>query len=49
MSFNHHPCIDASECESFGGLSHHPMEEMTNTKKKMIKKMSSYNIERIRY
>jgi hypothetical protein len=35
---NHHPCIDASEHESLSGLSHHPMEDVTNTKKGVIKK-----------
>jgi len=35
---NHHPCITASEHKSFGDLSHHPMEERTNTKKGITKK-----------
>jgi hypothetical protein len=38
MSFSHHPCIDANECESFGDFCHHPVEERTNTIKGMIKK-----------
>jgi hypothetical protein len=28
-----HPCIDASECNSFGGFFHHHVEERINTKK----------------
>jgi hypothetical protein len=38
MSPNHHPCINAIKRESFGGVSHHPMEERTNTKNGIIKK-----------
>jgi transcription initiation factor TFIID subunit TAF12 len=38
MFLNHQPCIDISECKSFGGLSHHPVEEKTNTKKGITKK-----------
>ncbi len=48
MSPSHHPCIDASERESFGCFSHHPMAERTNTNKGITKKISSYNIKRIR-
>jgi hypothetical protein len=33
-----HPCIDVSKWESLGSLSHHPMEEKTNTKKRITKK-----------
>ncbi len=33
---SHHPCINTSK--SFGGLSHHPTEEKTNTKKGITKK-----------
>jgi hypothetical protein len=33
-----HPCIDANKHESLGGLSHHPMEERTNTKRGITKK-----------
>jgi hypothetical protein len=38
MSPSRHPCIDASERESFGCFSHHPMEERTNTNKGITKK-----------
>jgi hypothetical protein len=38
MSPNRHPCIDTSKCKSFGDLSHHPVEERTNTKKRKQKK-----------
>jgi hypothetical protein len=38
MSPNCHPCIDTSQLKSFGGLSHHPMEERTNTKNGITKK-----------
>jgi hypothetical protein len=30
MSPNSLPCINTNECEYLGGLSHHPMVEMTN-------------------
>jgi len=33
---SHHPCINTSKC--FDGLSHHPIEERTNTKKGITKK-----------
>jgi hypothetical protein len=32
MSPNSLPRIGANGCEHLGGLSHHPMAEMTNTK-----------------
>ncbi len=32
MCPNSLPCIDVNGCEYLGGLSHHPMVEMTNTK-----------------
>jgi hypothetical protein len=32
MSSNSLPCIDVNGCEYLGGLTHHPMAEMTNTK-----------------
>jgi hypothetical protein len=35
---NHHPCITASKHKYLGGLFHHPMEEMINTKKGIKKK-----------
>jgi hypothetical protein len=38
MSPSCHPCNDANEHEYFGGLSHHLMEEKTNTKKGITKK-----------
>jgi hypothetical protein len=38
MSPSCHPCIDTSEHESLGGLSHHLVEERTNTKKGIIRK-----------
>jgi lysozyme family protein len=43
-----HPCIDVNEHEFLGGFSHHPREEMTNTKKGITKKMPCYNIGRIK-
>jgi hypothetical protein len=33
-----HPCINLSEHEAFGGLFHHPMENVTNTNKGITKK-----------
>jgi hypothetical protein len=33
MSPSHHPCIDVSESEFLGGLSHQPVEERINIKK----------------
>jgi hypothetical protein len=38
MSPNHHPCIDTNKCESLSGISHHLVEEKTNTKKGITKK-----------
>jgi hypothetical protein len=35
---SHHPCNDVSKRKSLGGLSHHPVEEKTNTKKGITKK-----------
>jgi hypothetical protein len=32
MSPNPLPCTDINECASLGGLLHHPMAKMTNTK-----------------
>jgi hypothetical protein len=42
-----HPCIDISEHEFLGGLAHHHVEERTNTKKGITKKMPCCNIGRI--
>jgi len=47
MSPSRHPCIDTSKHEFLGDLSHHPVEERTNTKKIITKKMPNYNIEKI--
>jgi hypothetical protein len=38
MPSNHRPCIDVSECESFGGLSHDLVKERTNTNNGITKK-----------
>jgi hypothetical protein len=48
MFHSWHLHIDASECEFLGGRSHHSMKERINTKKGIIEKMPSCNVEKIK-